>query len=68
MPTTLRRHRTERQSQHPGGRRFTSKLETGDMTLVVYGAAPRDARELVHDVNALQLGLRERFRRMKAQR
>jgi len=65
---TGRRHRTERQSQHPGGRRFTSKLETGDMTLVVYGAAPRDARELVHDVNALQLGLRERFRRMKAQR
>ena len=65
---TGRRQRTERQSQHPGGRRFTSKLETGDMTLVVYGAAPRDSRELIHDVNALQLGLRERFRRMKAQR
>jgi len=65
---TGRRHRTERQSQHPGGRRFTSKFDTGDMTLVVYGAAPRDAGELIHDVNALQLGLRERFRRMKAQR
>jgi hypothetical protein len=65
---TGRRHRTERQSQHPGGRRFTSKLDTGDLTLVVYGVAPRDARELIHDVNALQLGLRERFRRMKAQR
>lgn len=65
---TGRRHRTERQSQHPGGRRFTSKLDTGDMTLVVYGAAPRDSRQLIHDVNALQLGLRERFRRMKAQR
>lgn len=65
---TGRRHRTERQSQHPGGRRYTSKLETGDMTLVVYGAAPRDSRQLIHDVNALQLGLRERFRRMRAQR
>ena len=65
---TGRRHRTERQSQHPGGRRFTSKLDTGDMTLVVYGEAPRDARELIQDVNALQLGLRERFRRMRAQR
>jgi hypothetical protein len=65
---TGRRQRTQRQSQHPGGRRFTSKLDTGDMTLVVYGEAPRDARELIHDVNTLQLGLRERFRRMKAQR
>ena len=65
---TGRRNRTERQSQHPGGRRFTTKFDTGDMTLVVYGAAPRDAGELIHDVNALQLGLRERFRRMKAQR
>lgn len=65
---TGRRHRTERQSQHPGGRRFTSKLDTGDMTLVVYGEAPRDSRQLIHDVNSLQLGLRERFRRMRAQR
>jgi len=59
---------TQRRSQHPGGRRFTSTLPTGDLTLIVHGRAPRDSRQLVHDVNALQLQLRERFRRMKAQR
>jgi hypothetical protein len=63
-----RQQRTQRQSQHPGGRRFTSKLETGELTLVIFGSAPRDSRQLVHEVNALQIQLRDRFRRMKAQR
>jgi hypothetical protein len=63
-----RQHRTQRQSRHPGGRRYTSKLDTGDLTLVVFGEAPRDSSPLVHEVNALQMGLRDRFRRMKAQR
>jgi hypothetical protein len=43
-------------------------LDTGDLTLVVFGEAPRDSSPLVHEVNALQMGLRDRFRRMKAQR
>jgi hypothetical protein len=63
-----RQQRTERRSEHPGGRRFTSKLDTGDLELVVYGSVPRDSRELVHDVNALQVGLRDQFRRVQAQR
>jgi hypothetical protein len=63
-----RQHRTQRESRHPGGRRYTSKLDTGDLTLVVFGEAPRDSSPLVHEVNALQMGLRDRFRRMKAQR
>ena len=37
------------------------------MTLVLR-SRPADSRELIHDVNALQLGLREPFARMKAQR
>jgi len=60
--------RTQRRSQHPGGRRFTSKLDSGDLTLVVFGDVPRDSRKLVHDVNALQVGLRDQFRRVQAQR
>jgi hypothetical protein len=63
-----RQQRTERRSEHPGGRRFTSKLDTGDLMLVVYGSVPRDSRDLVHDVNALQVGLRDQFRRVQAQR
>lgn len=68
LVVTGRQQRTQRQSQHPGGRRFTSKLDTGDLTLVVFGRVPRDTRQLVHDVNALQVGLRDRFRRVQAQR
>jgi hypothetical protein len=63
-----RQHRTQRESRHRGGRRYTSKLDSGDLTLVVFGEAPRDSSQLVHEVNALQQGLRDRFRRMKAQR
>ena len=63
-----RQQRTERRSERPGGRRFTSKLDTGDLKLVVYGSVPRDSRQLVHDVNALQVGLRDQFRRVQAQR
>jgi len=63
-----RQQRTERRSERPGGRRFTSKLDTGDLILVVFGSVPRDSRQLVHDVNALQVGLRDQFRRVQAQR
>ena len=63
-----RQQRTQRRSERPGGRRFTSKLDTGDLTLVVFGSVPRDSRQLVHDVNALQVGLRDQFRRVQAQR
>jgi hypothetical protein len=63
-----RQQRTERRSEHPGGRRFTSKLDTGDLELIVFGSVPRDSRQRVHDVNALQVGLREQFRRVQAQR
>jgi hypothetical protein len=63
-----RQQRTERRSEQPGGRRFTSKLDTGDLELVVYGSVPRDSRQLVHKVNALQVGLRDQFGRVQAQR
>lgn len=63
-----RHQRTQRQSQHPGGRRYTSKLDTGDLTLIVHGEVPRDSSELIHQMNELQMTLRDRFRRLKAQR
>ncbi|MGE3289430.1 MAG: hypothetical protein AB7J32_25490 [Pseudonocardia sp.] len=63
-----RRHRTRRQSQHRGGRRFTSKLDTGDLTVVFHGEVLRESGPLIRDVNALQLVLRDQFHRMKAQR
>jgi hypothetical protein len=63
-----RRHTTQRESRHPGGHRYTSKFPSGDIAVFVRGEVPRDARTAVHEINDLQLALRERFQRLRAQR
>jgi hypothetical protein len=62
------RHTTERRSQQPGGRRYTSTFDSGDLGIVVHGRVRRDTQDLIHEVNELQLALRDRFRRLKAHR
>jgi hypothetical protein len=61
-------HRTQRQSQNSGRRRYTTEMNSGDLTLIVFGWAQRDSGRLVHEVNALQMGLRDRFRRIEVPR
>lgn len=63
-----RRHTTERRSQQSGGRRYTSTFDSGDLRIFIRGQARRDTRDLIHEINELQLALRDRFRRLKAQR
>ncbi len=62
------RHTTERRSQQAGGRRYTSTFDSGDLGIIVYGWVRRDTRDLIHEINELQLALRDRFRRLKAHR
>ncbi|MGH4015420.1 MAG: hypothetical protein ACRDSL_16140 [Pseudonocardiaceae bacterium] len=62
------RHATERRSQQPGGHRYTSTLDSGDLGIIVSGWVHRDTRDLIHEINELQLALRDRFRRLKAPR
>ncbi len=61
------RHTTERRSQQPGGR-YTSTFDSGDLGIVVRGWVHRDTQDLIHEINELQLALRDRFRRLKAHR
>jgi hypothetical protein len=62
------RYTTERRSRRSGGDQYKSTFETGDVRIVVRGSVHRDTRNLIHEVNELQLALRERFERLKAQR
>jgi hypothetical protein len=63
-----RRYTTERQNVVPGGHKFTSTLESGELKVFMRGTLPRDSRELTHEMNALQHALRERFERLRARR
>jgi hypothetical protein len=62
------RHTTRRRFQQSGKRRYTTKFDSGDLGIIVYGWAHRDTRDLIHEINDLQLVLRDRFRRLKAPR
>jgi hypothetical protein len=63
-----RRHVTQREARRPGGHRYTSKFDSGELWVYVRGQAPRDARTAVREINQLHLTLRERFRHLRAQR
>jgi hypothetical protein len=63
-----RRHPTQRESRHPWGQRFRSKFESGTLNVHVRGLVHGDARGVTREINALHLGLYERFQRMKALR
>lgn len=63
-----RRQTTQRDARTAGGHRHRSKFKSGDMTMFVRGQVRGDARVAVHEINALQLALRERFDRLRAPR
>jgi hypothetical protein len=61
-----KRYQTERQRQVPGGQKFTSQLESGELKLYMGGELPGDSRSLTQEMNALQEALRDRFERVRA--
>lgn len=63
-----RHHKTRRQAGTPGWHRYTSKLDSGELWLSVYGAVPRESRELTSEVNELRRALSARFEHVQAQR
>lgn len=58
-----KRYETERQTQVPGGRTYTSIVESGELKMYIRGEFPGDSPVLIQEMNALQLALRDRFLR-----
>src|SRR5262249_44729786 len=63
-----RYHKTRRQAETPGWHRYTSTFDSGGLWLSIYGAVPRDSRELTSEVNELRRALSARFEHVQAQR
>lgn len=63
-----RRHSTRRETQIPGGQRYTSIIESGELKVHLAGEMPGNSQALTEEMNALQAALRERFDRLKSMR
>jgi hypothetical protein len=63
-----KRYSTQRQTQLPGGLMFTSTFESGELKIHMGGILPGDSRGVTHEMNALQVALRDRFERLRARR
>lgn len=59
---------TRRETQIPGRQRYTSVLESGEMTIHMAGELPGNSQKLIHEMNVLQQDLRARFDRVRANR
>lgn len=62
------RHSTRRQSRQPAGHRYTTKFESGSLHIYVRGVTVGDTRRINAEIGTLHLGLRDRFRKLKAHR
>jgi hypothetical protein len=63
-----KRYSTQRQTELPGGLSFTSTFESGELKIHMGGILPGDSRGVTHEMNALQVALRDRFERLRARR
>lgn len=63
-----KRSTTRRETQIPGGQRYTSIFESGELIVHMVGQLPGKSRVLTEEMNALQQALRERFDRLRSRR
>jgi hypothetical protein len=63
-----RRFRTRRRATMPKWHRYTSKIDSGELRMSIYGEVPRNSRELTTEINELRQSLTSRFQHVKAQR
>ncbi len=64
-----RRFDTERETTVLGGGvTHKTTLQSGELRVFVRGQLARDSKELMHEMNALQLALRERYERVRQRR
>ncbi|WP_285657182.1 hypothetical protein [Actinomycetospora sp. NBRC 106375] len=63
-----RRAATHRRSQQGTEHQYSSRLDSGDLTLFVWGWATGDVAQLMRRMNELHRALRERFRPLRSRR
>lgn len=63
-----KRYTTQRQTQISGGQTYTSTFESGEIKIYMRGELTGDSRDLVKEMNTLQVVLRDRFERLRAKR
>jgi len=63
-----KRSSTQRETQIPGGLTYTSTFESGELKIHVGGALPGDSEGVTHEMNELEVALRDRFERLRAKR
>jgi hypothetical protein len=59
---------TQRETQIPGGLTYTSTFESGELKIHMGGALPADSEGVTHEMNELQVALRDRFERLRTKR
>jgi hypothetical protein len=63
-----KRHKSRRQRTVPGGMKYRTELDSGELRIYAYGWLARNSRPVVQEMNALRVALRERFDRLPARR
>lgn len=62
------RHRTRRERQVPGGMKYDTSVDSGELRIYAYGGLPRESRSVIREMNELRRALHERFDRLPARR
>jgi hypothetical protein len=62
------RYQTRRERQVPGGMKYETSVESGELRVYAYGWLARDSEPIVREMNALRQDLHERFDRLPARR
>ena len=62
------RYQTRRERQVPGGMKYETSVDSGELRIYAIGWLPRDSEPIVREMNALRQDLHERFDRLPARR
>jgi hypothetical protein len=62
------RYKARRERSVPGGMTYRTAVDSGELRIYVYGSLRAESKSVVHEINALRRGLRERFDRLPAGR
>ena len=63
-----KQHKSRRQRRVPGGIKYRTDIDSGEIRIYAYGSLDRSSRPVVQEMNAFRKSLRERFERLPARR